>query len=118
MSYNFRQRFPLPDESSDAKVISDVRLPSQAQALFWKCPNYNYAKEAIIYPEQQVYTSGTNTKIQFKFMTAPNVLVDLANSYITYKIGIKATATTYLSKYDASTWYLLSTCCFEWWCSC
>ena len=102
MSYSFRQRFPLPDESSDSKSISDVRLPSQSQAMFWKCPNYNYAKETILYPEQQIYTSGTNTKIQFKFMTAPNVLVDLSNSYITYKLRIK-NGSNYLCKTDAST---------------
>ena len=103
MSYSVRQRFPLPDESYDAKVISDVRLPSQAQALFWKCPNYNYDKETTLYPEQQVYTSGTNTKIQFKFMTAPNVLVDLANIYITYKLRIKNWCNYYLCKTDAYT---------------
>ena len=102
-SYSFRQKFPIP-VSSGSKVISDVRLPSQAQGVFWSCPDYKNKVDVVLQPEQQYYTSGqTATKVLFRFMTNPDVLVSLEESYLQYKIRIRKGDGTYLTRDDANS---------------
>jgi hypothetical protein len=100
-SHRINQTFPLSDESKDKSVITDIRLPSEAPSQFVNCTDFDYTKESIITPEFSVYSSGTDNKIRLSFMSSPNILADLSKGYLSYKIRIKKTATTYLNKTDA-----------------
>jgi hypothetical protein len=81
---------------------NDTTLPYQTPR--WQGSNYLFHREQIIYPANNivVFTGGVSDPIRFSVSTSDNIVTPLNEMKFSFKIRIRTSPTTLLTKLDAA----------------